>query len=195
MARYLYSELSSLIQARQNCLASPDTRDWLDRHEAKIEELVKDHMPSGSGFDSGTQLDLDASHADKLVFTTGFHHTDENGYYCGWTEHTVKVTPSLASDFYLRITGRNRNTIKEYMYETFRHCLMTDVEWDVMRDWPRVQALNLAIKHEWLDQSRQRWFVTGNDQELYTPPTDSKYYAGTPIEQCKAFCVQFAQSH
>jgi hypothetical protein len=125
MARYLYSELSGLLDARARLLKKADTREWITRHEDTIERLTKALMPSGSGFDRGTTIDLDASHADKLVFSAPFHHMDENGYYDGWTDHTVTVTPSLQLGFNLRISGRNRNAIKDYMYETFRYALQT----------------------------------------------------------------------
>jgi hypothetical protein len=82
-ARYLYSELASLIQARKNCIASRN-EEWEAKHEATILSLVKDNLPSGSGFDSGTKIDLDASHGERLVFFTDFHHMDESGFYDGW---------------------------------------------------------------------------------------------------------------
>jgi hypothetical protein len=135
MARYLYSELSNLVQARINC--SKDfayhqsqqtaTAEWFDKHTSRIEELVREHMPSGGGFDSGTTLDLDSSHADKLVFQTSYHHMDEAGGYDGWTEHTVTVTPSLMSGYHLRVGGRDRNGIKEYIGETFHNALSMEV--------------------------------------------------------------------
>jgi hypothetical protein len=202
MARYLYSELSSLIQARKNCanvmngLKTGDVKqseEWFNRHEETIESLVRDHMPSGSGFDSGTKIDLDASHADKLVFTTLFHHMDEYGYYDGWTEHTVTVTPSLANRYHIRISGRNRNDIKDLIHEAFSHSLDTDVEWDIIQNahWV-VKEHDVQIKSEWIDESRQRWFVVANGQEIYTPK-ETTHYAGTPIERCKAFAVEYCQ--
>src|SRR5208337_2332016 len=92
MVRYLYSELAMLIQARRNCDAkrlnggaqtdtSRNANEWFAHHENRILDLVSDHMPSGSGFDHGTQIDLDASHAEKLIFNTAFHHMDDNGFY------------------------------------------------------------------------------------------------------------------
>jgi hypothetical protein len=89
--------------------------------------LVKDYLPSGSGFDAGTTLDEGASSPDKLVFDTSFHHMDEHGGYDGWTEHKVIVTPSLAHGCDLRVTGRDRNDIKSYIGETFAHALDTEV--------------------------------------------------------------------
>jgi hypothetical protein len=133
MARYLYSELASLVIARSNC-AAKNNQEWFHNHTEKIEQLVKEFMPSGSGFDCGTTLDLDASRGEKLVFTTSFHHMDEYGGYDGWTEHTITVTPSLAFKFHLRISGRDRNQIKDYMHDTFYESLMTDVEPTMRKD-------------------------------------------------------------
>src|SRR5208282_4608245 len=108
MARYLYSELASTVQARLNCIAAHNAdgrlnwpEEWEAKHEEHILSLVEDYMPSGSGFDSGTKIDLDRSHADKLVFNTAYHHMNESGMYDGWTEHTVTVLPSLHGQFNL----------------------------------------------------------------------------------------------
>jgi len=57
---------------------------------------------------------------------------NENGYYDGWTAHTVTVTPSLARAFNLRISGRNRNDIKEMMYQDFDYALRVDVTYDLL---------------------------------------------------------------
>jgi hypothetical protein len=73
--------------------------------------------PSGSGFDNGTQIDRDRS--DVLIFSTSFHHMDEAGGYDGWTEHTVRVKPSLAWGFDLTVSGRDRNGIKDYIADVF----------------------------------------------------------------------------
>lgn len=184
MERYLYSELSGLVQARLNCdkqritgdirqtscqncqldiegirpfqvwrdrgnnISCPDngvhtgrshvpvwdnanSAIWFEKHEERIEALVKNHMPSGSGFDSGTTIDLDSSHADKLVFRTHFHHLNPNGFYEGWTYHKVIVTPALVGHFHLRITGPNRDDIKEAIHFFFSGALMTLISKEV----------------------------------------------------------------
>ncbi len=127
MARYLYSELAGLITARQNCRVSFND-EWFHKNTDKILELVKEFMPSGSGIDSGTKIDLDASTGEKLVFTFSYHHMNEGGMYDGWTEHIAYVTPSLQFGVYLRITGRNRNYIKEYLYDVFQNALTEQVD-------------------------------------------------------------------
>ena len=123
----LYQRLASLVGARLNCIAKGNDA-YLATHTERIEALVKEHMPSGSGIDSGTKLDLDESTSEKLVFTFGFHHMNDAGVYDGWTDHKAIVTASLQFGFSLRITGRDRNGIKDYLHETFGVSLETQVE-------------------------------------------------------------------
>jgi hypothetical protein len=118
----LYKRLAQLVDARLRCMDSGKT-DWKLKHEREIERLCREHLPHGSGFDNGTKINFDLSSADRLVFDTSFHHMDEHGGYDGWTEHMVTVTPSLAHDFMIRIGGKNRNDIKEYMHECFNTAL------------------------------------------------------------------------
>ena len=44
---------------------------------------------------------------------------DEHGSYDEWTDHTVIVTASLIHGLNIKITGRNRNDIKEYLRDVF----------------------------------------------------------------------------
>jgi len=122
----LYSELASLILARQNC-ENTGNKDWQAKHVATLTRLVSEYMPSGSGIDCGTKLDIEASHADKLVFHADYHHMDDAGFYDGWTEHTIFVTPSLWSEFHIRVTGRDRNQIKEYLSDVFDEALQQTI--------------------------------------------------------------------
>jgi hypothetical protein len=118
----LYKQLASLVDARLRCEGKAfdvRLRGWYEKHTESIRALVQEYMPHGSGFDNGTKIDLDRSTSERLVFTTAFHHMNEHGGYDGWTEHTVTVTASLAFNFSLKIGGRNRNDIKDYMHEVF----------------------------------------------------------------------------
>src|SRR5208283_5262110 len=90
----LYRVLAMLVQARDNCDLN-DNREWRFKHEYRILELVKEHMPSGSGIDCGTTIDFVASTPEKLVFNASYHHMDQNGFYDGWTDHIITVRPSL----------------------------------------------------------------------------------------------------
>ena len=119
----IYQELSVAIQARKNCQQSNNV-EWFDRWTERIADL-SELLPSGSGFDNGTKVDLDASHADKLVLHTAFHHMHESGMYDRWTDHTVIVTPSFRG-INMRITGRDYRGIKDYMREEFDIALCQD---------------------------------------------------------------------
>lgn len=122
----LYRVLASRLGAIANCKKSGNA-EWLQRHTEYVAALVKEHMPAGAGFDCGTKLDLELSHSERLVFTTSFHHMDENGSYDGWTERHVTVLPQLSCEFRLLISGPNRNDCKEYFHETFALALQTQV--------------------------------------------------------------------
>lgn len=91
--------------------------------QKRIEAL----LPSGSGFDNGTRL-LRAS--DTCVeFETAFHHMNEHGYYTGWTDHKVIVSPSLLYEFTIRVSGVNRNGIKDYIADVFATLLKEEFKW------------------------------------------------------------------
>lgn len=110
--------------------SSKTVRDLLNEWLARIEREV---LPSGSGFDRGTKLDLDASAPERLVFTTDFHHMGEGGAYCGWSSHIVTVTPSfiggfvidMDSDFSAVDYGSRpiEEDFRDYVADTFRHVL------------------------------------------------------------------------
>lgn len=93
---------------------------WASDAQDAIEYLAREYLPSGSGFDSGCQIELDESRADKIVIRCEFHHMNDAGYYDGWTHHRAIVTPSLEWGFNLRITGRDKNGIKEYIGDTMQ---------------------------------------------------------------------------
>ena len=130
MVRYLYSEIANTIGAYKRCIESGNT-EWKHRHEDYLKWIEKNLLPSGSGIDSGTSIELDASHQEKIVLHTIYYHMNDGGMYDGWTEHKVIVTPSFLGGMHLRITGRNRNDIKEYLGDEFHIALCADVtlEW------------------------------------------------------------------
>jgi hypothetical protein len=123
MVRYLYSELAAAIEARRNC-ADRNNQEWLVKWTQRIQQLEQ-LLPSGSGIDCGTIIDLEQSHAEKLVMRADFHHV-YGGMYDGWTGHIITVTPSFRG-INLRISGRNRNDIKEYLYDTYDYALKQEV--------------------------------------------------------------------
>lgn len=123
----LYVHLASLVDARLRCFHT-DNFDWFDKHEESIALLARDHLPSGSGFDSGTMVDLEKSTGGKLVFNTAFHHMDDGGGYDGWSNHTITIKPSLHLGFTMKIGGRDRKDIKNYIGDVFSNVLHREIE-------------------------------------------------------------------
>ena len=104
----LAAQLSRSIASR----ATAENRDDARRQIKALEAL----LPSGAGIDSGIKIDSE-SHADQIVLRLSFHHLNDHGYYDGWTDHVVRITPAF-DGVNLRVGGRDRNQVKEYLEET-----------------------------------------------------------------------------
>lgn len=128
-----YQRLAVLVQAYLNCRAN-DNDTWMVKHGDSILALMQ-YAPHGSGFDSDTTIDFDfcctpdgMRFREVLRFDTAFHHMDENGYYDGWTYHSITVRPSLLFGFTINITGIDKNGIKDYIREMFDGWLNMEVK-------------------------------------------------------------------
>jgi hypothetical protein len=130
MTKKLYEELANILQARRHCAKTLDThREWFERWSDRIEHIDKHVLPSGSGFDSDSHVDIDACTDSRIVINTSFHHMDEHGGYCGWSEHVVTITPSFIGGFDIRVSGRNVRDIKDYIAEVFEQTLSAPYEY------------------------------------------------------------------
>jgi len=97
--------------------------DWAwylrnNRQDAVLGKKLRELLPSGGGFDSGTRLLMGDSGKDKLVFETAFHHMNGDGVYTHWTHHKVIFTPSF-DDYDVRVTGINFDGIKGHIEDVF----------------------------------------------------------------------------
>jgi hypothetical protein len=121
------NKIASLIAARANCMKSGNM-DWHLRHGEQLARIIRDCLPSGSGFDCGTTLcEEECRDGERLVFSTEFHHMDGHGGYDGWTQHKVTVYPSLVFGLDIRVSGRDRDGIKDYIVQCFHDAL--SAEW------------------------------------------------------------------
>ena len=123
----LYQKLAQVLAAYHNAIAANNT-EWIANHSETIDRLCQTFMPSGSGFDAGTTLDINRSSAEKLIFDSAYHHMDANGYYDGWSDLTITVKPSLQFGFNIKIAGlrrKNRHDM-DYMMDTFYEALNTE---------------------------------------------------------------------
>lgn len=122
--RPLVQQFAAAFVAMGNCQRSGN--EWGARWESALDSLAADHLPSGSGFDAGSRFIAEESRPDRLIFATSFHHMNDSGFYDGWTEHRVIVTPEFAG-FGLKVTGRDKRGIKDYIAESFHQALSESV--------------------------------------------------------------------
>jgi hypothetical protein len=108
--------LASTLQALKNCIEAGN-KEWAEKHQESIDTILN-NLPSGSGLDCGMILVPAECNPQKIVFYFSFHHMDEWGGYTEWTDHNLIITPVFGS-YDMRITGPNRNGIKEYLYDLF----------------------------------------------------------------------------
>jgi hypothetical protein len=123
----IFQSIAQSFVAMENCRRLGND-EWFETHRGNILELCRNKMPSGSGFDDGTSFDFSASKPNKLVFITSFHHMTNDGFYDGWTSHTVTVVPAFSSDIDMRISGKDHNDIKDYIADVFRDALREETE-------------------------------------------------------------------
>src|SRR6185437_14248503 len=97
----LYAAIAGKLVTIENCIRA-NNFEWKERHEDSLAKIM-DSAPSGSGIDNGIEFLASESNPNRLVFSCDFHHMDENGYYDGWTDHKVIVTPSLWNGINIRI--------------------------------------------------------------------------------------------
>jgi hypothetical protein len=121
----------------QRQLANPHIDKIHAEHSQECIDELLELLPHGSGIDAGVRFDADRSTGEKLIFTFGFHHMDENGYYDGWSEHELIITPSLQEGYKLRITGRDRNLVKEYLYSLFYEVFYYDASEPLHKPQPQ----------------------------------------------------------
>lgn len=127
----LYQAFSSALGAYKNCLFS-GKKEWEKKHLAKLKKLCKEHMPSGSGIDTGVEFDEVNSHSEKLIFQSGYHPMDEWGGYIDWLLFELTVTPSLQFDFNLEFNLMEGDEEvwqehEDYLYQLFEIHLASEV--------------------------------------------------------------------
>lgn len=131
METKLYTILAQQVSAYQGYTSQQGLRG--NRLESKLRAIaerimdyVEKYMPIGSGIEN-TRLVLAKSTESVLVFSCAYHHMNETGFYTGYTYHEIKVSSSLTNEINIRITGKDRYDIKEYLDQIFFDALVQDV--------------------------------------------------------------------
>ncbi len=173
--RKLYQVIASTIQAKENCSKSGN-HEWYSRHEDTLADIERNELPSGSGIDCGTRIILDECTPNKIVLGLQYHHMNDNGFYDGWTEHRVIVTPSLSNDINIKITGRDRNQIKDYLADVYLN-VMESTEYSIKQRYDTRRESDKSdtykITFEWIDNVMV-WTCNGIK---FRRVTDARIYA------------------
>jgi hypothetical protein len=88
----------------------------------RIQELIEEHFPHGSGLDGRTTIDQ-KSILSKIIFHSEYHLMNDVGFYMRWINFSIILTPSFAHRFDLKITGnfgKDGKLIKEYLYDVYQ---------------------------------------------------------------------------
>jgi hypothetical protein len=133
MTTPLFQHIARSIQALKSCQESPVNEFGARIHSEALEQF-ESLLPSGSGIDCGTKINIEKSTSKAIWFSFSFHHMNDVGMYNGWTDHELVLTPSLQSAFDLRITGKDRNQIKDYLYEVYQFALSDEIDSEVSGD-------------------------------------------------------------
>lgn len=118
----------ALAQAVEALNRNPSNKETEEVMVDKIKTIMES-APCGSGFDSGTKFLEEKSNCKRLVFRTAFHHMNYAGYYDGWTNHLVTVEADLILGTSIRVSGKDRNDIKDYIGDAFGCWIGREVNW------------------------------------------------------------------
>ena len=122
--RTLAQRIASTLAALHNCERSGNV-EWAQKHSATLDALGA-LLPSGAGIDSGTKIDRDNPLPRQLRLRVPYHHMTSEGYYDGWTDYVVLVTPDW-DGVSVEVKGRDRNGTKEYLSELYADVLSLEV--------------------------------------------------------------------
>lgn len=117
--------LASAVGARNNCELHGHT-EWARIWRDYIELVAKDYLPRGSGVDKGTQVVLDRSNSESLVFSMDYHPMDAHGYYKAWEHHVISVRPSFSASGFTFL-GRHRSETKQYLLDLLHTALCREI--------------------------------------------------------------------
>lgn len=141
MDQTIISKLSGSIGAYHRCIESGN-EEWESKHLDAIQDIQKNRLPSGSGIDSGTVVNVEESTENKITMNVSFHHMNDCGMYVGWVDYKLVITPTfsgididISSDVGneefipdaalddMGVEKWNIDSTKDYLIDVFEICL------------------------------------------------------------------------
>lgn len=93
--------------------------------KAKELALLEKLLPIGNGVETGCVILLKSTEK-RIEVDTAYWHPNYSYETSRWTEHQVVITPSFEGEINIRITGKNENNVKDYLYDIFHEALMKE---------------------------------------------------------------------
>jgi len=90
--------------------------------KAKELSLLQELLPIGNGIETGCVILLKST-KKRIVIET---HPNDSYETSRWTAHQVIITPSFEREINIRITGKNKDNVKDYLHDIFREALMKE---------------------------------------------------------------------
>lgn len=106
-------------------LAYTGRPDLVDLAEEQLRHIEQNHLPSGSGIDCGTKIYRDYSLRD-IILKFSYHAMDENGFYDGWYDYTLTLSPDFVWGFQMHLDGNEEYA--DYLLDVFQDALEQEVE-------------------------------------------------------------------
>lgn len=119
-------KIASALSALHNCERTGNV-EWQRRWNDTLDHIERNVLPSGSGIDQGVTIDRNNPLARVVRLYVPFHHMNEHGYYTRWENYTVDVTPDW-DGIEIKIHGKDRNAVKDYLGDLFQTVLMSEIE-------------------------------------------------------------------
>lgn len=119
MENTLANEFAFTILQIKNCRNSKN-HEFLNIAEQRLSRLTKDFIESGPI--ESVYCSIDDSSLEKIVFHVTFHHMNDLGYYCGYTEHKVTIRQTFIG-LCVTVSGQNKRDCKIYIADVFDNAL------------------------------------------------------------------------
>ena len=117
----VYQKIAATIQTIENCINSGN-HIWEEKHTDTLYKIEKEYFPHGSGFDGVVTLKIDDCKKDKILIYFEWHCMDDNGYYDGWLNFDLIISPSF-DGFNMHIVWYRHNMKDKYKVNKYRPLL------------------------------------------------------------------------
>lgn len=92
--------------------------DARDNRNDLLDEIEREYLPSGSGFDSGCKIRRDGSGENEIRITFSYHVMNDAGYYTRWIHSEAVVKPLLTTSIY-EIKLKNASSFRKDMVDDY----------------------------------------------------------------------------